>query len=130
MSKKKTKKKKPLLNLGFTDKVPLLMSAADLLVSKPGGLTTEECLAKRLPLIACNPIPGQEVHNSAFLTEQGAALAIDKKTSLTAVLETYLSDPSLAENMLKSVEELRRPHAARDLCRIMEEAVDARMRSK
>ena len=50
------------------------MTAADVMVGKPGGLTTSEALAKELLLVIVNPIPGQEERNSDHLLEQGAAL--------------------------------------------------------
>ena len=54
------------------------MAAADLAITKPGGLTTSECLAMGLPMIVISPIPGQEERNADFLLEDGAALkAID-----------------------------------------------------
>ena len=60
--------------LGFVDNVDVLMAAADVLVSKPGGLTAAEALAKGLPLVVYRPIPGQEEANTAFLTAHGAAV--------------------------------------------------------
>ena len=76
LDKKTTKKH--LENIGFTDKVDLYMDAADCLVTKPGGLTTSEALAKNLPMIMINPIPGQEDRNAEFLLNTGAALKVSK----------------------------------------------------
>ena len=59
--------------VGFTDQMDELMAAADLVVSKPGGLTTSECLASGAVMVIVNPIPGQETRNSDFLLERGAA---------------------------------------------------------
>ena len=55
--------KEKVYNYGFTDKVDIIMDAADCIVTKPGGLTTSESLAKGLPMIIINPIPGQEERN-------------------------------------------------------------------
>ncbi len=68
--------------LGFVDNVDVLMAAADVLVSKPGGLTAAEALAKGLPLVIYRPIPGQEEANTAFLTERGAAVKVDSALAL------------------------------------------------
>ena len=52
--------------LEFTNQVPELMSISDLVVTKPGGLTTSESLASHLPMLIINPIPGQEEENAEF----------------------------------------------------------------
>ncbi|MEO8012235.1 MAG: glycosyltransferase, partial [Dokdonella sp.] len=64
--------------LGFTTNVERLMACADIAVTKPGGLSTSECLAMALPMVLIAPIPGQEERNASHLLEQGAAqLALD-----------------------------------------------------
>ena len=68
-----------LLAIGFTNQMHQLMAAADLVVTKPGGLTVSECLALGRPMLLISPIPGQEEHNAGYLMEQGAAwLAYDR----------------------------------------------------
>ena len=67
--------------LDFTNKVPELMAISDLVVSKPGGLTTSESLASNLPMIIINPIPGQEEENAEFLEEKGIGIWIRKNDS-------------------------------------------------
>ena len=62
--------------LPFTDKVPELMSVSTLVVTKPGGMTTTECLASHLPMIIINPIPGQEEENAEFLESKGISIWI------------------------------------------------------
>ena len=57
------------------------MTAADLVVTKPGGLSVSECLAKRRPMLLVSPIPGQEERNADYLLESGAAIkAVDGAT--------------------------------------------------
>ncbi len=72
----KMKKTHKIYNYGFTDQVGLMMDAADCIVTKPGGITTSEALAKNLPMIIANPIPGQEDRNVEFLMNNGAALKV------------------------------------------------------
>ena len=67
----------PTKVLGFTTEMPDWMAAADLAVTKPGGLTTSEALARGLPLAVANPIPGQETRNAAMLYEEGAAISAE-----------------------------------------------------
>ncbi len=72
----KMKKKHKIYNYGFTDQVDLMMDAADCIVTKPGGITSSEALAKGLPMIIANPIPGQEDRNVEFLMNNGAAFKV------------------------------------------------------
>ena len=70
-----------LFPLGFTTTVERVMTAADLVVTKPGGLSVSECLAKRKPMLLVSPIPGQEERNADYLLEAGAAVkAVDAAT--------------------------------------------------
>ena len=59
--------------IGLTDKVSMLMDSSHVLVSKPGGVTVAEALAKALPLISINPLAGQEIRNEAYLIDHGVA---------------------------------------------------------
>ena len=71
--------------LGFTDKVPELMSISDLVITKPGGLTTTECLVSNLPIVVINPIPGQETENADFLVNSGCGIWIDESSEVFVV---------------------------------------------
>lgn len=112
----RTKFRRPVLTLGYADNVPLLMDAADLIVSKPGGLTTSEALVKGLPMIICNPIPGHEDRNVTFLSACGTTLAAGRKLSLREAVETVFSDASRACAMREAIAVLRKPSALPDLC--------------
>ena len=107
--------KKKVLAFGFTDRISLLMDASDCIVSKPGGLTTSEALAKRLPMIICNPIPGQEDRNAEFLLNSGVALKVSKHASLSDVVYQLFHDPARVELMKQNIDLIRRPNATRDL---------------
>lgn len=56
--------------LGWTDNMPAYMAAADIVVTKPGGLTTSECIAMKKPILSTSPIPGQEEHNAEYILGQ------------------------------------------------------------
>ncbi len=60
--------------IGFTDKVHLYMRASDLIITKPGGLSSTEAMVSNVPLILTKPIPGCESDNYKLLTTIGAAL--------------------------------------------------------
>jgi processive 1,2-diacylglycerol beta-glucosyltransferase len=101
--------------LGFTDQIDELMAAADVVVSKPGGLTTSESLARGLAMVVVNPIPGQESRNSDFLLENGAAIKINNIPTLAMKLEALLSEPKRLEQMRLNAARIGRPQAAFDV---------------
>jgi processive 1,2-diacylglycerol beta-glucosyltransferase len=118
--KQKLNNKKPpsqhrLKVLGFTSDMHELMTAADLVMTKPGGLTTSEALATGTPLIIVNPIPGQESRNSDFLLENSAAIKINNLATLTYKLERLLSDSSRLEQLRQNAKRLGKPRAAFDV---------------
>ena len=105
--------------LGFTDKIPELMSISDLVVTKPGGMTTTESLASKLPMIVINPIPGQEEENAEFLENHGVAIWIKKQTNISEVIKDLFSTPEKLEIMKKNSELLAHPHSTQNICDIL-----------
>src|SRR5207248_11167757 len=79
--------------MGFTKEIDELFKVADLVVSKPGGLTTSETLARGAVLVIVNPIPGQESRNSDYLLENGAATKVNNAASLPHKVAALLDDP-------------------------------------
>lgn len=104
-----------LLPLGFTTEMPRLLTAADLVITKPGGLTTCECLALGKPMIAVSPIPGQEEANSDYLMEHGAAFKAMSLPSLMYKISLLLNEPGLLERLGRNAAAIGRPSAARDI---------------
>lgn len=109
-----------VLNFGYTDKIDLLMDAADCIVTKPGGLTTSEALAKRLPMIIANPIPGHEDRNAEFLLNSGAAAMATKTSRLSDVVYQLFYHPARLEQMKNNIDLIRKPNAAADLIALIE----------
>lgn len=92
------------LPIGFTDQMHRLMGCADLMISKPGGLTTSECLAMGLPMIAYAPVAGQEESNSDYLLEHGAAVRANDMEAVELRLAELLAHPErLAEMRQRTV---------------------------
>jgi len=110
---------KPIANFGFVDFVDELMDASDCIVSKPSGISTSEALAKRLPIILVNPIPGQEIRNRHFLLNAGVAIAAGPLCPLEDAIYQLLRFPERVDNIRRNIELLRRPDAAKDLCEFM-----------
>ncbi len=101
--------------IGFTDAMHEWMHAADLVVTKPGGLTVAEALASGLPLIVVNPIPGQETRNADFLLEHGAAIKVNNLRLLGRRVAALLNDPPRMDALRTAARAIARPHAARDI---------------
>ncbi|HEY7546960.1 MAG TPA: glycosyltransferase [Blastocatellia bacterium] len=98
--------------IGFTTEMDELMAASDVLVGKPGGLTTSEALASGLVLVIVNPIPGQEERNADHLLEEGAAIRCNNLPVLAYKIDRLLDDAARFEAMKKNVSRLARPRAA------------------
>ena len=98
--------------LGFTTEMDELMTAADLFVGKPGGLTTSEALAKGLPMVVINPIPGQEERNSDHLLEQGAAIRCNNLPALAYKIDTLIDTPGKLAQMAENARAMGKPEAA------------------
>ena len=97
--------------VGYTTDVDEYMSAADIVLGKPGGLTTSEALAKDLIFVIVNPIPGQEERNSDHLLEQGAAIRCNNLPALGFKIDSLLDDPNRIEELKSNVRRLARPDA-------------------
>jgi processive 1,2-diacylglycerol beta-glucosyltransferase len=103
--------------LGFTTEIDELMAAADLVVSKPGGMTTSETLARGAVMVVVNAIPGQEIRNSDYLLENGAAIKVNTPATLAYKVTALLSDAERLERLRANVRRIARPRAAFDVAR-------------
>jgi processive 1,2-diacylglycerol beta-glucosyltransferase len=101
--------------VGYTDEMDEYMAASDLVVGKPGGLTTAEALAKGLVFIIVNPIPGQEERNSDHLLEEGVAIRCNNLPALAYKIDRLLDDPSRFAAMKARSLQLARPDAAKEI---------------
>ena len=105
--------------LEYTDKVPQLMSISDLVVTKPGGLTTTESLASGLPIVVINPIPGQEEENAAYLEKNKVAIWIKKGDNIEEILNKLFSNPDKMQEMKIRARLISKKNSTRDICKIL-----------
>ena len=105
--------------LSYTNKVPELMSVSDLVVTKPGGLTTTESLASGLPLIIIDPIPGQEEENAEFVEKMGAGIWIRKDDNIEQVLSELFKDQYKLINMKIKARLIAKKNSTKDICEIL-----------
>jgi processive 1,2-diacylglycerol beta-glucosyltransferase len=108
--------KHPTHVLGFVTNMHELMAVSELVLTKPGGLTSSESLAMGKPLFILNPIPGQEAANSDFLLEHGAAVKANRLEELPFRIDKLLGTGK-QRALSKAAAELGRPRAAEGVCR-------------
>lgn len=106
---------------GFTPTIDQWMEIADVLVTKPGGLTVSEALAKRLPMILTQPLPGQEMKNAEFLLRARVARLARSAHEVARHVQRLYDQPQLAARMRTQAELLRRPYAVRDIVQQVQE---------
>jgi processive 1,2-diacylglycerol beta-glucosyltransferase len=102
----------PVRVVGFVNNVFDYMHASDVLLTKPGGLTSSEALSARIPMILVKPLPGQEERNTRYLVSRHAAIRARGKRELTSAVEDMLSVPERRASVLEQIDALRRPFAA------------------
>ena len=102
---------------GFVGNVHELMARSDLIITKAGGLTVSECLARRLPMVIFSPIPGQEECNADYLLELGAAVKARTLDVLDFKVLELLENPARLDMMRRAAAAAARPFAGRDVLR-------------
>jgi len=108
-----------LFPMGFTQTIERIMATADFAITKPGGLTSSECLAVGLPMIVVSPIPGQEERNADFLLESGTALKAYDAAGLIYRVETLLRNPQRLQEMRQKASAIGKPDAGRRVLEIV-----------
>lgn len=110
---------KKIALLGFVDNINELMSVSELIITKPGGITTAEALVKKLPMIIIKPIPGQEANNTAYLTQKGAAVKVDDPRDINLAVEDLLNNPEKLEKMRQAAHCISKPNSSLDIARLI-----------
>ncbi len=119
LDKKKTKKN--MLVYGFCDDISLLMDAADCIITKPGGLSTSEAMAKGIPIILTNPIPGQEERNLEFMQSNGVALGLGDEFTAEKAIHQLVHNPDIKNMLIKNIERLAKPYSTQNLIEFLRE---------
>ncbi len=114
-SKQKNDSKVTFHAVGFTTNMDEYMSASDIMIGKPGGLTTSEALAKGLAMVIVNPIPGQEERNSDYLLENGIAVKCNNLPTLAYKIDSLLSNPTRLQSMRNAALANSHPDAAQQI---------------
>ena len=101
---------------GYVNNVDLMMDAADCIITKPGGITTSEAIAKGLPMIMVNPIPGHEMRNAEFMLNNGLALYATKSFPLDEAVFSLFQHPERITLLRETIEIYARQNSAQNLC--------------
>lgn len=111
--------------LGFVDNVYDYMEISDILISKSGGITVTESLAKELPMIIISPILGQETRNADYLIRNGSAVRIGMASDLKVLLDNLVSHPEKIEKMREAIRSIKKPEASYDIARLAIDELNA-----
>lgn len=101
-----------VLKLGFVDYLDDLVAASDVVITKAGGLTVSEILARGTPMIIIDPIPGQEEWNADFVAGSGAGIQLRMVETAPAAVVALLGEPARLENMRAHAQAVGKPNAA------------------
>lgn len=105
--------------LPFTNKVPELMSIANLVITKPGGLTTSESLISGLPMLIINPLPGQEEQNAEFLEKNKIGIWLKKNDNIKETLENFINNDTQLNEFHNNALKLAKKDSTKNICEIL-----------
>jgi processive 1,2-diacylglycerol beta-glucosyltransferase len=111
--------KKDIRLFGFIHNIHELMHISNVIISKPGGVTTAEVLSIGLPMVIVKPIPGQEVNNTNFLTQKGAAVKVDDPKDAYKFIDELLSDKAKLERFKLAASKIAKPNASMDIANLL-----------
>jgi processive 1,2-diacylglycerol beta-glucosyltransferase len=119
LKRKAKKSRKKILLFRYTDKINELMTAATVIITKPGGITTAEILTKKVPAIIIKPLPGQEASNAAYLIEKKAAIRLDEPKEINVIMEELLAEPAKLKKLSQAARNIGKPNASIDIARLL-----------
>ncbi len=118
--KRKIKKyKKKILIFGYVDNINELMSISDVIITKPGGITIAEALAKKLPMVIIRPIPGQETNNTHYLTKKGTAINIGRPKDINLIMDELFREPAKLNHLRECAGRISKPNASLDIANLL-----------
>lgn len=111
--------KKKVIAFGYVSNIERLMEVSTLIITKPGGVTTAEALAKNLPMLIINPLPGQEAINTKFLLNQDLALKANNEEELAELIGWLLTNPGKLRQMSQAIARHAKPDSAVKIARML-----------
>lgn len=118
--KEKVKKfKKKILLFGYVNNINELMAISNIIITKPGGVTTAEVLTKKIPMVIVKPIPGQEENNTEYLTEKGAAIKISRPKQINLIVEDLLVNKDKLKAISLAIDSISKPNASMEIAKLL-----------
>ena len=105
--------------LGYANNINELMDASDVIITKPGGITSSEALCKNLPMIIVKPIPGQEVNNTDYLTSRKSAIKITRLEEVEMVVENFIRHPHRLREFRQACARISKPDSSLDIAKLL-----------
>ncbi|HBI03652.1 MAG TPA: 1,2-diacylglycerol 3-glucosyltransferase [Paenibacillaceae bacterium] len=125
LSRELSNSKHEVILLGHVDYIHELMAISDMLITKPGGLTTSEAVASELPMLLFKPLPGQEQDNAKLLTDLGVAFQAKNTKEMIEVLSFSLFTPEILNKMRGNAKKIHRKWAAFEALDVIDEVQNA-----
>ena len=107
--------KKPTSIFGFSEQIGKMMTTSNVIITKAGGITVSETLAKGLPLLCINPIPGQEARNSEFLMSNGVGFKLKTSGEVAMVIHDLFYSKEKQQKLNQAIQNLSKPCAGREI---------------
>lgn len=101
---------------GYVNHIDIMMDASDCVITKPGGITSSEALAKGLPMIMTNPIPGHEMRNAEFMLNNGIALYATKSFPLDEAIFSLFRNPERLDDIRATIDIYGKRNSTENLC--------------
>ncbi|MEW6608370.1 MAG: glycosyltransferase [bacterium] len=108
---------------GYVNFIDELMKISNILIGKPGGLTTAESLACGLPMLIVNPIPGQEERNTQYLISQGVAIKVSNEFEIQKTIQELLITPENLLKMRQKTSNISKPKSAFDIIKVAQDSI-------
>ncbi len=119
LEKRQKKYRKTMRIFTYVNNINELMEISNIIITKPGGVTTAEALSKKLPMLIIKPIPGQEANNANYLSEKKAAIKIKEPKDVQHVVEGLLKDPLKLKLISESAASISKPNASLNIAKLL-----------
>ncbi len=111
--------RKKMVKLSYADNIDELMQISEVIITKPGGITTAEALAKGIPMLIVNPLPGQEAMNTKLLLDEGVAVKAEEPMDVLIILEELLYNEDKLKNMSHRAVSLSKPDSSLNVAKLI-----------